>query len=57
LLVATSHAQREEHYYWFDSCVLGGIVHYLASVPVEISLETVGESKRIGVVADEYSLV
>jgi len=43
----TAHDQREEHYYCFDSCVLGGIVHHLALVPVEISLEAVGQSKRI----------
>jgi hypothetical protein len=41
------HEQRHEDYYWFGGWVLGGIIHHLALVPVEISLEAVGESKRI----------
>ena len=37
--------------------MLGGIVHYWALVPVEISFEAMGESKWIPVGADADSLV
>jgi hypothetical protein len=51
------HEQRHEDYYFFGAFVLGSVVHYLAIVSVEISLEAVGESKRIRVGAYEYKLV
>jgi hypothetical protein len=51
------HEQRHEDYYCFGGFVLDVVIHDLSLVPVEISLEAMGESKRICVGADEHKLV
>jgi hypothetical protein len=42
-----SYVQPEKHCYCLLGGVLGGAFFHVALVPVEISLEAVGESKRI----------